>query len=198
MLYQHMLQTAHLLVVFTFYFLLNLNSVLLDVWDGAFDSSYIASTTYTYCVGYISFCIDPFNPVFICSRNFSRVKEKFKRFDSLRRLTSENLSPGRAVENEYRISETPRNSIGITAVSIPPDPQQQRALLKAHTSYTTNLLMHVKDELAEIGMDDSQIDSFVSEQSYLSTHAKKNEEFSERFLAAQKQWMERYSNVAKN
>ena len=50
----------------------------------------------------------------------------------------------------------------------------------------TNLLMNVREELADLGMEESEIESFITEQSDLSTTENESEQdFSERLLAAQ-------------
>lgn len=197
LMYRHTIEAVFLFVTITFSFLASMNGILLDYWDGAFDSSYIASTMYTYCVirdymlpaaGLVIALIHSISYSFI-QRCFSSVKSRFRRSSS--RFTTASMDL--VLEGEYRISETPK-SLGITVVSIPPDPRKQRALLNAHSAYTANLLMHAKEELAEIGMEESEIDSFISEQSSYLTDAETNEEFSERLLAAQKRWIERYNN----
>ena len=53
----------------------------------------------------------------------------------------------------------------------------------------TNLLMNVREELADLGMEESEIESFITEQSDLSTTENESEQdFSERLLAAQQRW----------
>ena len=39
--------------------------------------------------------------------------------------------------------------MGCTVVSIPPDSQQKRAYFQAMRAYTTNLLLHAREELEE-------------------------------------------------
>ena len=192
LMYQHIIQAVYLFFLFTFSFLSALDRTLLELWDGAWDSSYIASTAYTYCMGSsILMFFFGIITVLIHTITYSSFKNfifKIKTKTMTSRPNSTDPSTHEQISIEYDKLETPKATTnpGITAVSIPPGTEQRMDLFRAQGAYTTNLLMNVREELADLGMEESEIESFITEQSELSTTENESEQdFSERLLAAQ-------------
>ena len=153
-----------LFLIFFFAFFFLTNTVLLEIWDGALNSTYISSTMYTSCVTALTLSsvngiilgaihLVPYSAVKSCCSR--RRKEETETEESIiRRLLARITSSSRMVTHSENTTdgfaqvETP-TTIGITAVSIPPGSEQQRAHFRANQAYTTNLLQHVKDKLDE-------------------------------------------------
>lgn len=204
LMYQHLIQAVYLFFLFLISGLASLNRMLLELSDAAWNSSYIASTDYTFCVtslylfyffGIVTVLIHTIT--YLSIKDFiTKIKTKLKRSE----MISAPNSTARYTEsiNTYSKLETPKTTTNppISAVSIPPDSEQRRILLRAHKSYTLNVLQNVREELADLGMEASEIDSFITEQSGLSTTENESEQdFSERLLAAQQRWRLQTNNV---
>lgn len=185
LMYQHTIQNAFLFVTLSFAFLSAFNSILLQSWDGAWDSNYIASTTYTYCMA-TSYLLPSTGVVIamIHSISYSNVKQfvagikkKLKRSeDDTVPLTSTVPVP---VIEEYTMVQTP--------VSIPPQLEHQQSFLRAHAAYTTDLLLNVKEELAEMAESASDLTTTTG-------HEETEEDLNEKLSAAQQRWVENYAS----
>lgn len=213
LMYQHIVHAIYLFLTFLFSSLWGLNSAMLELKEGAWDSAYISSTEYTYCMGsmFFMFFLGIFT-VLIHSIKFSAIQNCIFKVKTKIKQRSAAEPPNSAAPytesndsfepQNYRMINTPKSindstiNPGSTAVSIPPNSEQRKDLLRAQGAYTMNLLMNVREELAELGMEESEIESFISEQSELSTTEYESEqEFSERLLAAQQRWREQTNNV---
>ena len=205
-MYQQVFQAAFLFVLYTFSFLFLINSTLLEIWDGALNSKYIASTMYPYCVSTLyrnSFSGIVVGLIHLISYSSVKkfIKKARKREETEQTETESNktgfqrlmdrLKGNREETNDGYVSVvTPRpfESMGCTAVSIPPDSEQKRAHFQANRAYTTNLLLHAKDEL-EAGRHK---ESGQTESSY-ETAVEIESESDGRLLAARERWLEEYN-----
>ena len=166
--WQQLIQAVFLFVIYTLSILLTINTMLLEMWSGAFDSTYIGATMYTYCVlngnllplaGIVIGLIHliSYSSVVKC---FTKEKETVDEiepqvksksfisalsFASLKRYLSFRRQETRRTDNssEYVQLQTPKPTerLGCTAVSIPIESQQRRAHFQAR---------HARDELEEI------------------------------------------------
>ena len=204
LMYQQVFQAFYLCVMFSFAFLSTINGVLVETWSGAFDSTYVLNTTYTYCVG--TGLLLPLTGIaitLILLIPYSKVKSfvmntKNKLKSKLHRTKPPEETFVPLTDETYRSLETPREgtadivgaeSIVITVVSFPPGSEQQRTLERANAAYTMALLLNVKEELMDDGMDESEIDSFCTEQSELTTENETEEEFNDRLQHAKERWL---------
>lgn len=91
-----------------------------------------------------------------CFKKRKNAQENLDTIQSIQRLM-DRITGSRSVETSndgYVMAETPTpagefQSIGQTVVSIPPNSEQQRAHFQANRAYTTNLLLHAREELDE-------------------------------------------------
>ena len=209
-MYQQIFQAVFLFVLYAFSSLFLMNATLMEVWDGVFESKYIASTMYTYCISTIrmneltGIVIGLIHLISYSSVKKFINKEKdqdtncFKRLmNRIKRRNPTNTASSDEIQlNEYVAVATPTGaapgptresqSMGCTAVSIPPDSQQKKAHFQAMRAYTTNLLLHAREELEEGDADSSLTEPSSSTDTVVEIES----ESDARLLAARERWHE--------